>query len=75
MPTFLFRENINYLYDKIGNYKFRYFYFQETRCLGKVMGDAEAFEEELAEGKAVIPTLEGFTLVTCVPAQVRACYR
>jgi hypothetical protein len=38
------------------------------------MDDAAAFEEELAEAKAVIPTLEGFTLVTCVRAQVRAGY-
>lgn len=37
------------------------------------MGDV--FEEELAEAKKTIPTMEGFTLVTCVPAQVRAGYK
>lgn len=33
------------------------------------------FEQELAEAKRTIPTLEGFTLVTCVKAQVRAGYK
>ncbi|XP_052811888.1 uncharacterized protein LOC128239326 [Mya arenaria] len=33
------------------------------------------FEAELAEAKDTIPTIEGFTLVTCVAAQVRASYR
>lgn len=30
---------------------------------------------ELAEAKEVIPTIEGCTLIACVPAQVRASYR
>jgi len=33
------------------------------------------FAAEIAEAKQAIPTMEGFTLVTCVPAQVRASYR
>ncbi|KAH3724365.1 uncharacterized protein LOC127852309 [Dreissena polymorpha] len=36
---------------------------------------SEALAAELEEAKHVIPTLEGFTLVTCVPAQVRAGYK
>lgn len=39
------------------------------------MAVAYSFTEELAEAKQTIPTLEGYTLITCVPAQVRASYR
>ncbi|KAL4232939.1 hypothetical protein ACF0H5_007627 [Mactra antiquata] len=39
------------------------------------MSKKQTFEEELAEAKSTIPTIEGFTLVTCVAAQVRASYR
>lgn len=39
------------------------------------MSEAAALEEELAEAKKTISTMEGFTLVTCVAAQVRAAYK
>jgi len=32
-------------------------------------------EEELAEAKKAIPLIEGYSLVTCVAAQVRSGYR
>lgn len=32
-------------------------------------------EAELAEAKATIPTIEGYTMITCVAAQVRASYK
>ena len=35
---------------------------------------AQFLAAELAEAKDVIPTIEGCTLIACVPAQVRVSY-